>query len=220
MSNCAFAPLRENYSLMHNYDTVAWFYDRLSRMVFGSALINAQLYLLNAIPANAHILIAGGGTGWILEEITKVHPTGLTITYVDASAKMIACSQKRNTGNNKVVFMISQVEAAPINNKFDIVVTPFLFDNLTEEAAQSAFSCLDKLLIPHGKWLYCDFQSTGIYWQRTLLKTMYIFFRAFSGVKAKRLPLVETYFSKRQYAVTAQKTFFKNFVVSYIYEKR
>jgi ubiquinone/menaquinone biosynthesis C-methylase UbiE len=204
---------------MRNYDTVAWFYDRLSRIVFGSALINAQLYLLSAIPAGAKILIAGGGTGWILEEITKLHPSGLTITYIDASAKMIARSRKRNTGNNKVVFITSTVEAAQIDSTFNIIMTPFLFDNLTEETAQSVFFCMDKLLLPHGKWLYSDYQDTSIYWQRVLLRAMYIFFGAFSGVKAKRLPPVESYFSQNNYTVTGQKTFFKNFVVSYIYEK-
>jgi len=209
----------ESFQVMHNYDTVAWFYDRLSRLVFGHALINAQLYLLDAIPANANILIAGGGTGWILEEITELHPSGLTITYIDASAKMIALSRKRNVGSNKVVFIASTAEDAQTDGRFDIVLTPFLFDNLTEETARSVFAGIDKLLIPHGKWLYADYQDTGIFWQRVLLRAMYIFFGAFSGVKAKRLPDVETYFLRNKYMVTKQKTFFKNFVVAKICEK-
>jgi hypothetical protein len=49
-----------------NYNNSAWFYDRLSRMVYGRALINAQVYLLQYVPAGASVLIAGGGTGWIL----------------------------------------------------------------------------------------------------------------------------------------------------------
>jgi ubiquinone/menaquinone biosynthesis C-methylase UbiE len=204
---------------MPNYDSVAWFYDRLSRLVFGRALINAQAYLLHAIPANANILIAGGGTGWILDEITMLHPSGLTITYIDASAGMIALSRKRNVGNNKVIFITAQVEDTQLDDNFDIVLTPFLFDNFTKETVASVFTRLNKLLVQHGKWLYCDFQNTGIYWQRALLKIMYTFFRTCTGIKAKQLPDLETYFSRYKYKVTQQKTFFKNFVVAKIYEK-
>ncbi|HEY2583916.1 MAG TPA: methyltransferase domain-containing protein, partial [Mucilaginibacter sp.] len=93
-----------------NYNNSAWFYDKLSGMVYGRALINAQVYLLQYIPEGAHVLIVGGGTGWILEEITKIHPSGLQITYVEIAADMIALSKKRNTGNNKVVFINEAIE--------------------------------------------------------------------------------------------------------------
>ena len=69
-----------------NYDNSAWFYDRLSRLIYGKALVRSQVYLLRYIPAGSIILIAGGGTGWILEEISKLHPSGLKITYVEISS--------------------------------------------------------------------------------------------------------------------------------------
>jgi spermidine synthase len=81
-----------------NYDNSASFYDGLSRLVFGRTLIAAQVAFLSSIPKNAKVLIIGGGTGWILEEITRLYPSGLTITYVEISANMMALSQKRNTG--------------------------------------------------------------------------------------------------------------------------
>src|ERR1700744_542206 len=93
-----------------NYDNSAWFYDRLSRLVYGKALIRSQIYLLKHIPKNSNILIAGGGTGWILEEIVKIHPSGLTITYVEVSANMMDLSKKRNVQSNKVTFIYEPVE--------------------------------------------------------------------------------------------------------------
>src|SRR5580698_1500791 len=114
-----------------NYNNSAWFYDRLSRMVYGSALIDAQVYLLQFLPAGSNILIAGGGTGWILEEIAKIHPSGLQITYVEVAAGMMGRSKKRNTGSNKVIFINDAIENISIKH-FDVVLTPFLFDNLKE----------------------------------------------------------------------------------------
>ena len=68
-----------------NYDNSAAFYDQLSQMVFGKALIRAQLYLLQQVPPNSTVLIVGGGTGWILEELSNIHYSGLAITYVEIS---------------------------------------------------------------------------------------------------------------------------------------
>ena len=88
-----------------NYYNVAPFYDLLSHLVFGNSISQALLFLVTAIPANSSVLIIGGGTGQILEEISKKYISGLQITYVEISKKMISLSKKRSTGNNLVVFI-------------------------------------------------------------------------------------------------------------------
>jgi spermidine synthase len=78
-----------------NYNNSAWFYDSLARLVYGKALVNAQVYLLKHITENAKVLIVGGGTGWILDELTRIHPSGLQITYVEIAPNMMALSKKK-----------------------------------------------------------------------------------------------------------------------------
>ena len=56
-----------------DFNTVARPYDFISRLVFGDSLVEAQTSLLHYIPSNSQILIVGGGTGWILEEISKIN---------------------------------------------------------------------------------------------------------------------------------------------------
>lgn len=80
----------------NNYDKLANHYDTLSRLVFFKSQVNSQINQLQYIQENSHVLIVGGGTGWILEELAKVYTNGLKIVYVEISAKMIALSQKRN----------------------------------------------------------------------------------------------------------------------------
>ena len=109
-----------------NYNNSAWFYDLLARLVYGKALINAQVYLLEHIPENARVLIVGGGTGWILEELVRIHPSGLTITYVEIAPAMMALSKKRNCGNNQVIFINEAIENTDLPVGFDVVLTPFL----------------------------------------------------------------------------------------------
>jgi ubiquinone/menaquinone biosynthesis C-methylase UbiE len=202
-----------------NYDNSASFYDRLSRLVFGKALVNAQAWLLPQIPKTAKVLIVGGGTGWILDEITKLHPSGLNITYVEISAKMMALSRKRNTGANKIEFINKAVEDAGLSADFDVVITPFLFDNFTEDTLPRVFQHIHQSLKPGGLWLYTDFQLTGKWWQYAMLKSMLLFFKVLCGVPSWRLPDVGKQFGKFGYDVIEEKNFFGDFVVSKVYKK-
>jgi len=203
-----------------NYDNSAWFYDRLSRLVYGKALVRSQVYLLKHIPANSTILIAGGGTGWILEEIAKVHSSGLTITYAEISSNMMSLSKKRNTGGNNVIFINEPVENIKADNLYDLVFTPFLFDNFTGQTLQQVFTHIHKRLKTDGTWLNTDFRPTGKWWHTFLLKLMIVFFRAICGIEAKKLPDIEKQFELHQYQVIDQKSFFGEFILSTAYRKK
>ncbi|WP_214072137.1 class I SAM-dependent methyltransferase [Mucilaginibacter sp. dw_454] len=203
-----------------NYDNSAWFYDRLSKVVYGNALVNAQVYLLQFVKPNSSILIAGGGTGWILDELAKQYSSGLKITYVEISANMMALSKKRNWGNNEVTFIIGPVEEIAIGNQFDVVFTPFLFDNFREDTLQKVFDRLHQRLKPGGIWLNTDFQLTGKWWQNILLKSMFLFFRLLCRIETSVLPDINKQFKKSDYEVIAEKTFFGTFVISTALRKR
>ncbi len=211
----------QNYSrLKRNYDSIAWFYDRLSRLVYGQTLVKAQQFLVKDIPTDSRVLIVGGGTGWVLEEIAKIHSTGLTITYIDASPKMIAIARKRNLGDNSITFIAATIEAIDTTEVYDVVLTPFLFDNFTESGMRKVFVQLDKNLAPQGRWLFCDFQKTDIFWQKLLLKVMYFFFSVSCGIEASALPGTEICFSEHEYKIRTQKMFLDGFVASTIFEKQ
>jgi ubiquinone/menaquinone biosynthesis C-methylase UbiE len=200
-----------------NYNHSAWFYDGLSRIVYGRALVNAQVYLLQYVPANNSVLIAGGGTGWILEELTKIHPSDLQITYVEIAVDMMALSKKRNTGSNEVIFINDAVENVNPDANFDVVITPFLFDNFTEETTGKVFNHLHKLLKPGGLWLNTDFQLTGKWWQGVLLTSMFLFFKMLCNIEASKLPDVEKQFEEHGYKVVDEKAFFGDFIISRAY---
>lgn len=203
-----------------NYNNSAWFYDRLSRVIYGRALIKAQIYLLKFIPANAAILIAGGGTGWILEEIAKRHPSGLDITYVEVAPNMMALSKKRNAGSNKITFINNAIENISLPHNFDVIITPFLFDNFTEQTLQKVFEHIHTSLKTNGLWLNTDFQLTGQWWQKALLKSMFLFFKILCNIEASKLPDIEKHFTQHGCKAISQQTFFKDFIISTAYQKQ
>ncbi len=204
---------------MAGYSNVAWFYDSLSRAIFGNALVEAQVHLLPLIQSNSNILIVGGGTGWILEEIAKIHPSGLSITYVEVADKMMGLSRKRNVANNKVTYITQPIQDVTDLPTFDVILTPFLFDNFSPATFDKVFNQLHSLLKPGGTWINTDFQLTGKWWQYVLLKTMFGFFRLMAGIASNKLPDIETEFVIRGYTLVDAKSFFGEFISTTAYKK-
>jgi len=203
-----------------NFNAAALYYDKLSRLVYGSALMDAQMYLLQHIRDGDKILIVGGGTGAILEKITERFSSGLAITYVEIAEKMMALSQQRNVGNNVVTFINKGIEDVPVDNSYDVVITPFLFDNFTEETFRHMFAHIDGFLRPNGLCLSASFQQTDKWWQRLLLQSMFTFFRLVCNIEGSQLPKITEQFAAHKYALVDERTFFRKFVLASVYKKQ
>ena len=202
-----------------NYNNSAWFYDSLARLVYGKALVNAQIYLLKHIPENGKVLIVGGGTGWILDDLAHIHPSGLQITYVEIAPNMMALSRKRNVGNNQVTFINDAIENVDLPADFDIALTPFLLDNFTDENLAKVLNSIAALLKPNTLWLNTSFQLTGKWWQRIMLKAMFIFFKLTCGIEASKLPGIDKCFEEKHFKLVEQQSFFGEFIGTRIYQK-
>ena len=204
-----------------SYDLIAPIYDNLAKLFIGKALRKAQIHFLSLIPPASGLLIAGGGTGWILEEIAAVHPQNLSIDYVDISSKMIALAKQKNKGNNEVNFINQSIFDFSASKTYDIIITPFFFDNFKEEKAQKAFTILHQKLTPNGLWLYTDFQinPTSPFWQKAVLFSMYAFFRIAANIEAARLPDIASQFNRHQYHLINSQTFLHRFVITCAYQK-
>jgi ubiquinone/menaquinone biosynthesis C-methylase UbiE len=205
-----------------NYNAVAWFYDGLSKLVFGSSIKKAQIDLLPLIPANSKILIVGGGTGWILEEIAKLHPSGLEITYVDFSSKMIERSKKRNYASNHIQFVempIEQYLLPDTGHLYDVIITPFIADCFSQSDWERVFTKLDAIIKPNGIWFYTDFylNDKSPLWQKLLIKLLYLFFRITCHLQAKKLPNVAGGFSS--YKPISKQMYFAKFIVAQAFQK-
>jgi len=203
---------------LNNYNPIAKSYDFLSKKIFGNTLMDAQTALLPYIPAGARVLVVGGGTGKILEAMAALHPDGLHITYVEISSKMVELARKRNVGKNHIRFVRQPIEEFTFDGNFNIIITPFLFDNFGEEKARSIFEKLHTWLAPHGLWLHTDFvdDKNTKRKHKLLLKVMYLFFRIVSRVEARRLVDMRPLFPGR-YGVLFEKRFYSGFVYSAVY---
>lgn len=206
--------------MLNNYDNIAGSYDFLSKLVFGNKLIQAQTCLIPFIPANCSVLIAGGGTGWLLEEISNYHPQGLHICYVEISAAMIEKAKKKNYRQNDVVFLNQPIENFNPYQRFDIIFTPFLFDNFSQDRAEKVVALLSQTLNKNGTWLFADFhlEKNAPVWQKLLTKAMIHFFALICNIETRELISMEPLILTSNFGAAGQFYHCKKFIKSVVYQ--
>ncbi len=206
---------------MHNnYDKIAPYYDRLAGIIFGKAQLRAQEFILDFIAPGNTILIVGGGSGWILEAISARFSSGINITYVEKSSKMLALACQRDIKQNSVEFVHADILDYQVSVIKDVIITAFLFDNFTQEHTGQLFHQLHRSLKESGLWLNVDFQLSerSKFRHRLMLKLMYCFFWFASNLETSKLSDIDQYF-REMYTLSGKKGFFDSFIVSAVYKK-
>ncbi len=197
-----------------SFDLVAPVYDALSRVVFGRSLQAAQTLFLPEMPPDSTILVVGGGTGALLMSVL-IECSPKHVMFLEASEQMLARARRRVQDNpmaGRVDFRHGTEADLQPGETFSVVMLPFVLDLIPETDLKQAFlPRLIRATAPGGVWLVTDFVNSPRLAHRLILKTMYLFFRLASGIRATHLPdshrlLTEAGFqlTNRQMAVDGQ----------------
>lgn len=189
------------------FDSVAALYDALSYLVFGNALKKAQQTFLESLPTTGKLLIMGGGTGWILQEVVKRRPE-LQVDYVEASEKMLTLSRPK-VADDSMVHFIHGTESSIPDSVYDCIITNFFLDVFSENSLNQVMSLLRKRLCPGGIWICTDFRTTRRMDHRFLIWLMHRFFKWSVSLEAKRLLDFRPFFAERG-MVLNEEVLFKN----------
>ena len=168
---------------------MAWCYDALAALVFGPALRNTQRAALAGLPAGApHLLVLGGGTGWVLTEVLRRRPAA-TVLYLEASPRMLARARARLSPDQlaRVEFRHGTQAAIAAGEAFDAVLTFFVLDCIATPDLPAALDRLHAALRVDGRWLLADFRPARGGWRRLLLASMFWFFRLTTQLRAREL---------------------------------
>lgn len=204
------------------FDRVAWCYDALTSMVFGPALKRAQRAALAGLPAGApHVLILGGGTGWVLTEMLRRRP-GATVLYLEASPNMLARARARLARTRpraaaQVEFRHGTQAALATAESFDVIVTFFVLDCLPAADLAAALAQLRAAQRPGAPWLLADFRPARGGWRRALLALMYAFFRLTTGLRARELPDLRPALARLGLRPTGSSTFYGGAVEAVVF---
>ncbi|ELR68441.1 ubiquinone/menaquinone biosynthesis methylase [Fulvivirga imtechensis AK7] len=202
-----------------NFNTVAFIYDKLAGLVFGRSIIYAQVCHLRAVQPGSHILIVGGGTGWILEELDQLK-MALAVTYVEPSSAMICRAMKRQPFKYiHVDFISAGYDGVSAGKEYDILITNFFLDLFKEEHLDRVLKGLYTLLKPNGLWLVTDFVNTDKYWQKALVRAMYVFFRLTTQIEADCLQDYATKLVAMKMSKASERQFYHGMIKSWLFVK-
>lgn len=199
----------------NDFDGIAKWYDGLAKLVFGSEILVAQCHFLEELPEQGSILIIGGGSGLILEELFRVRPR-IKIDYVEASSKMLALAENRIPQSANIQFIHGTEADIPTNN-YDGIITNFFLDVFKEDRLVEILQRLEIKLKKDGVWLCTDFQKTGKFIQDLLLKIMHVFFRLVSNLESNTLLDFEPEFHKLNCRSIKDRSFYFGMIKAAVY---
>ncbi len=204
----------------NNFDSVAWCYDALAWMVFGNKLKASQKILLEQLREGDKVLIIGGGTGWILQEILKTTEV-VQIDYLEVSEKMIRQAKRFVPVQNhtKINFIHGTERDLVGKDHYDCVIAFYFFDLFLPERLNPMIRIIESVLKPAGRLLVADFylSENSPFLHRLLMKMMYLFFRKTCKVEARTLPPFRTLLREKFSPPCYSVSFFNSFMLSEVY---
>jgi ubiquinone/menaquinone biosynthesis C-methylase UbiE len=199
---------------LSSFNLVAPFYDRLKKIIFGDLIHQSSIYFFNHINPTDRVLILGGGTGQIIEDIPFVKE----ILYIELSDRMIDYASKKKT-KSSIKFVNEDFLKFNSENKFDVIICPFFLDVFTENELEKVIQKTILHLNPKGKLLVTDFDpSNTTLLNKALLWCMFRFFTVFSKLENKKYNhLFENLEASKLLLKLEEKSWNKGFIKSQIY---
>jgi len=170
---------------LDRFNRIAPYYGRLSRLVFGKAVLNAQLNFLDRISDGDQVLVLGGGSGEWLGEIQKKNEK-CEITFVEASSSMISLAKKNVYDESRVTFIHGTQMDIPMHRQYDAVLIFFFFDMFTSSSLEELLELLKQRSSWDSTWLVADFVNEKA-WHSMLLRLMYGFFKIVASLETVTL---------------------------------
>lgn len=176
-----------------NFDGLARFYRWMELFTFGPWLERCRCAFLGDLAGCRRAAVLGDGDGRFTAQLLRASPT-IEIDAVDASAAMLRALLGR-AGHNAARVHVHCADARtwqPANPPYDLVVTHFFLDCLTEDEVRSLAERLRGALSPAGLWVVSEFAvPEGAFGRWVARPAVWLLYRAFAlltGLAVRNLP--------------------------------
>ena len=181
-----------------NFDRIARPYRWMEYLTFGPVLWRCRTRHLAALHNCRTALVLGDGDGRFTAALLAANPH-IHVDAVDSSATMLALLAERaraipgTTPRLRVhrTDALDFAQSLPAGRHYDIVITHFFLDCLSQSDVES----LARMLTPHlnagAIWLVSDFRVPAGAMHlpaRVLVRSLYLAFHFLTGLQANRLP--------------------------------
>ena len=195
---------------VNDFDFVAPFYDRLSKLFFGKSLIKAQAYHLKVIGDKDRVLILGGGTGKLLEYI----PKSGELDFVEKSVRMLDRAKRRKF-HGSINFIQADFLEFDTDKGYDVIICPFFLDCFDSTNLRRVIAKCKNLLKPSGRLIVADFNHDVS--NRLILKLMHMFFALVSNLESSKLQNIHAEIISSGFDLSKEKFLNQNQLFSRLY---
>ena len=171
---------------MPNYNNIAWIYDLLTKLVFGNKQDRANKEFIGKIPKKSRVLIVGGGTGKIINDLDKLDKN-LEIDYVEISSNMNELSRRRT--NRTLVLSFYNKSILDFDKKgYDVIIANFFFDQFPQSVGQEIAMHLYPKLKKDGFMIFSDFIPNDNFLDGFITALSFAFLRITANLDSRKLP--------------------------------
>ncbi len=198
------------------FDSIAPYYDRLARLVFGNSIVACQSHLVPAVKNGGNVLIVGGGTGAFLPALLR-DKQDLHVDFVELSGPMINRAKLRLGNGASVSFIQASIFGFVPSRKYDTVFFPFFFDLFASAEVEKLIAQITTFCTSEAQLLVAEFavppNSRG--WKPLVMKLMYLFFKFTCGITARQLPDWKTAVRSAKWNLKEETLFFHGMMGSF-----
>ncbi|MBN9659972.1 MAG: class I SAM-dependent methyltransferase [Acidobacteria bacterium] len=191
-----------------NADRIAVLYRWIEYCAFGKALERRRFAFLPLIREARNVLIAGEGDGRFVARLVEQHP-GVRVDVLESSGEMIRLARQRLPPDAQVTFHQGDAMQTPPGGPYDLVVTHFFLDCLSDEETGRFIRGVKQHLSFDAIWLVSDFQQVSFWpasWHSWIwLRVMYAFFRLSTGLRTAKLPQIDRALSGAGFELVAKE---------------
>lgn len=196
-----------------SFDRLAPHYRWMEAVAAGGLLQRSRVAWLDSLAPPRSALIYGEGNGRFLCELLRRFPAA-HITCVDTSPAMLSLAQARlrhaGLAGAAVEWICADArEWLPPSGCYDLIVTHYFLDCFPPEDLATLIPRIATAATPRAAWLVADFRPPprGLrgWRQHLILRLLYIFFRAMTGLTARRLTVPDPHLTAAGFHLTGRR---------------
>ncbi len=183
--------------MKRSFDLLARPYRWMEYATFGGALQRCRTWYLQDLSRVRSVLVLGDGDGRFAARLLTAAPQARLVA-VDSSAGMLAALRARcevqDAGGRVTTCQANLQHGLPqavCRQQYDLVVSHFFFDCLSEAELARLATDFVPLLRPEAAWLVSEFHVPPTWLRlpaRLLVRSLYLAFRLLTGLRTQRLP--------------------------------
>lgn len=206
-----------------DFDRIARPYRFLEYLTLGSLLKRCRNRHLPQLLNQRRALVLGDGDGRFLSALLQCNPL-LQADAVDASPAMLRLLEDRcASAKPRLRIFHSDAVAFVPDRTYDLVVTHFFLDCLTQDELETLIDRVVPALSPRALWLVSDFripEGPIKLPARVLIRGLYLAFRVLTGLRVTHLPDYESPLVEAGFDRVAQRRSFAAILSTELWQLR